>query len=57
LGFGVFFVIDNQSTDNTATIIELFRETRPDALVFSAYDPIIPSPAEDDSMRDSPTRC
>jgi tetratricopeptide (TPR) repeat protein len=40
IGFRVFFVIDNRSEDNTADLVRMFRNSRPDALVFYAYDQI-----------------
>ena len=40
LGFRRFFVMDNASTDGTSGLVAAFRAARPDAVVFSCFDPV-----------------
>ena len=40
LGFRTFCVLDNRSTDGTAEKIAAFRDTHPDCLVLSVFDPV-----------------
>ena len=41
LGFRNFFIIDNNSSDETASDIIKFRNICPDAIVLSVFDPIV----------------
>lgn len=41
LGFRHFCIVDNQSSDGTASRIHAFRQHHPDALVFACYDQIV----------------